>query len=367
MSKRTKGILWAVGVFAAMVASAILFDVPLPHIQIPPETVATLPFGGEQGFPITNTMISLFLADLVLLFVAWRVRSKLSLVPSGMQNVIEAVYGYWHDQATQMIGPERTKRWLPLALTMFLLITTANWLELLPGFDTIGIACVPGECPGEYEGMPEVEHTMFSGERYGGLFVATARDTAAHHGDEADHGDDADHSDEAVVDESGAEDDGHADEVVAEGDHGADGEGGSESRVLVPFFRVASTDLNFTLALALIGFVVVEFAGIRTHGWRYPAHFFDLRGSFGDKALAIFIGIIEVISELARIVTWSFRLFGNLFAGQVLLFIMPFLVPFALVLPFYGLEAFVGMIQGFVFAILLLVFMSLAIVQHDEH
>lgn len=86
----------------------------------------------------------------------------------------------------------------------------------------------------------------------------------------------------------------------------------------------------------------------------------------GQGFLNVFVGLLEFVSELSRIVSFAFRLFGNIFAGQTLLFVMPFLIPLFLVLPIYGLELFVGMIQGFVFAILTLAFMSQAVEDHSH-
>ena len=80
----------------------------------------------------------------------------------------------------------------------------------------------------------------------------------------------------------------------------------------------------------------------------------------------IFVGVLELISELARMVSFTFRLFGNIFAGEVLLLMMGFLVPFVLVDIFYGLELFVGLVQAFVFAMLTLVFAQTAVTHHDD-
>jgi F-type H+-transporting ATPase subunit a len=80
-----------------------------------------------------------------------------------------------------------------------------------------------------------------------------------------------------------------------------------------------------------------------------------------------FVGLLEFASELIRMVSFTFRLFGNVFAGEVLLLMMSFLVPFVLVVVFYGLELFVGLIQAFVFAMLTLVFAQMAVTSHDDH
>jgi F-type H+-transporting ATPase subunit a len=79
------------------------------------------------------------------------------------------------------------------------------------------------------------------------------------------------------------------------------------------------------------------------------------------------VGILEFIAEIARIISFTFRLFGNMLAGEILLLVMTFLVPFVLAVPFYGLEVFVGLIQAFVFAMLTLVFGVLAASSHEGH
>lgn len=335
-------LLTIAAVIVAMVASAILIDVPLAHIQLPAEPVFVIP---GINFPITNTIIALLSADVILIILALIARRQIGDVPRGLFHMFEVVIGYWQDLAVQLVGEDRAKRWLPLVLTMFFLITVSNWMELVPGFDSVGLTCVSGECPGEQEGLVPAgqEHTYFVFEDIAGIPMAVSRVEAA--GSESD-------------DQGEGADDTHADEED-EDDHGGHAE---NERVLIPFYRVPASDLNFTIALALIAFVVIEFAGFNALGLGYLKKFFTFK-----SPLAFFVGLVELLSEFARIISFSFRLFGNLFAGQVLLFIMPFLVPFLLVMPFYGLELFVGIIQGFVFAMLTLVFMSIAIESHDEH
>jgi F-type H+-transporting ATPase subunit a len=86
-----------------------------------------------------------------------------------------------------------------------------------------------------------------------------------------------------------------------------------------------------------------------------------------SSPINFFVGILEFVAEVARIVSFTFRLFGNMLAGEILLLVMTFLVPFLVALPFYGLETFVGIIQAFVFAMLTLVFGVLAVSAHEGH
>ncbi len=138
----------------------------------------------------------------------------------------------------------------------------------------------------------------------------------------------------------------------------------SSGGTLVPIFRGATADLNTTLALAFIAFVSTEYYGIKSLGaGAYLGKFFNFRGG----PMGAFVGLIELISELSRIISLSFRLFGNIFAGEVLLAVVAYLVPLVATLPFYGLELFVGFVQALIFSMLTLVFMTIATIGHSEH
>ena len=132
----------------------------------------------------------------------------------------------------------------------------------------------------------------------------------------------------------------------------------------MPFLRAPSSDLNMTLALALITVILTQWFGLRSHGARYLSTFLPLGGlrrkGFATWAIELFVGVLEGISELARIGSFSFRLFGNVFAGEVVLIVISSLVPLGLVVVFFGLEIFVGLIQASVFFLLALVFFSIA-------
>lgn len=133
--------------------------------------------------------------------------------------------------------------------------------------------------------------------------------------------------------------------------------------------RPAGTDVNMPLALALVSFVFVEYWGIRVLGLGYFKKFFAfgnlLRGR-PSGLIDVFVGILELISELVRIVSFTFRLFGNMTAGEILVVMITFLVPFVANIFVFGLELLVGLIQAVIFAGLTLVFLSLA-VHHEEH
>ena len=124
---------------------------------------------------------------------------------------------------------------------------------------------------------------------------------------------------------------------------------------VVPFFRSPAADLNFTLAFAVISVIVTNILGAMAVGF-FP-HIKKYLNF--QNPIKFFIGILEIVSEIAKIISLSFRLFGNVFAGEVLLTIIFFLVPYFIPLPFLFLELFVGLIQAFLFAMLTLVSISL--------
>ena len=142
-----------------------------------------------------------------------------------------------------------------------------------------------------------------------------------------------------------------------------------DGEIKAHLLRSAGTDLNFPLALALISFVFVEYWGIRSHGLGYFKKFFAISGLLRLRPSGIidaFVGFLELISEFVRIVSFTFRLFGNMTAGEILVVMITFLVPFVAVEFVFGLELLVGLIQAVIFASLTLVFLSVA-VSHQEH
>jgi F-type H+-transporting ATPase subunit a len=285
-----------------MIGSAMYLKPALPNIQLPPEEIPGLKI---LGFPITNTFLAILVADATILILVFLATRNMSLVPKGVQNmmewVIEAMYNLTTDIAGEVHGP----KFFPLIMTIFLLVLVVNWWELIPGVDSIGILEHPHEA---------TSARLYQVKDVGPIGILTN----------------------------------HPDE------HG-------ES--LVSFLRVGSSDLNFTLALALISVFWTQVVGVRARGIKYFGKFV----ASPLKPMDFFIGLLETISEFVKIISFSFRLFGNLFAGQVLLFVMPFLIPFIFPVVFFGLEMFVGVIQAFIFAILSLVFFTIATLSmHEE-
>ncbi len=150
----------------------------------------------------------------------------------------------------------------------------------------------------------------------------------------------------------------------------------------VHLLRGANTDINMPLALALVSFIFVEYFGLKSLGLRYLGKFLNvgqfwqsirhiikgrLRAGLGGLFtgfIHIFVGLLEALSEMVRIVSFTFRLFGNMTAGEILLLIAAFLIPWVFALPFYGLELLVGFVQALIFGGLTLVFLTLAVAHH---
>lgn len=130
----------------------------------------------------------------------------------------------------------------------------------------------------------------------------------------------------------------------------------------VPLFRSVFSDLNMTLALALITVILSHFFGVMTIGMKKHLGKFIMLKS----PLAAFTGVLEIISEFSKIISLTFRLFGNIFAGEVLLVITGFLVPYLAPIPFLGMELFVGFIQAIIFGTLAMVAFSSFTVEHEH-
>lgn len=136
---------------------------------------------------------------------------------------------------------------------------------------------------------------------------------------------------------------------------------------LIPFIRSSSADLNFTIAVAVGSVLGVQVLGVASIGaLRYAKKFF-VPLWHKPYVVGTFVGILELLAEIAKIVSFSFRLFGNVFAGEVLLTVVLFLVPYLVPLPFLALELFVGFIQATVFSMLTLVFLKMGATAHDDH
>ena len=138
----------------------------------------------------------------------------------------------------------------------------------------------------------------------------------------------------------------------------------TDGEIKAHLLRSAGTDLNMPLALALVSFVFVEYWGFRAHGFGYLKKFFALGNLIRLRPSGLidaFVGLLELVSEFVRVVSFTFRLFGNMTAGEILVVMITFLVPFVATQFVFGLELLVGLIQAIIFAALTLVFLSVAV------
>lgn len=129
----------------------------------------------------------------------------------------------------------------------------------------------------------------------------------------------------------------------------------------VPLLRAGTADLNMTLALAFISIVSIQYFGFKTLGGHYTSRYLNFK-----DPIYFFLGLLEILSQLSSVLSFAFRLFGNIFAGEVLLAVMAFLMPFVVPLPFLAMELFVGFIQALVFSMLTAVFLVIAVTHGEE-
>lgn len=303
-----KGCLIYVVVVVIVGFLASKLPVAMPEIALPAEPVFTLP---AVGFAVTNTLLATWLTMLLLIVGSIVVTRNMGMVPGGLQNLVEWGLGVLLGLAESVAG-ERGRKFFPLVATIFIFLLVSNWMGILPGFASVGL-------------IHEAHH---GGHQAQQVSVLGLRVNILQAGEVGEH-------------ETGW--------------------------TVFSFLRSAATDLNTPLALALISVLMTQVVGVQAQGLRYFSKFTP---SFKD-VLGLIVGPLETVGELAKIISFSFRLFGNVFAGEVLLAVLAFIVPYLVSVPFMGLELFVGLMQAFVFAMLTLVFMSMATMGHgsegEEH
>lgn len=307
---------WFILLFAILgFIAAGIYPPILPHIQLPAERISETPLFGN--FYLTNTIVATLIADVILILLALGVRRAVrsgQLIPKGMAGAIEALLEVIHN-LTESTAGRWTRTIFPFFATITMLVLIVNWMELIPGVDSIGR-------------LHEDSHGYPVKEVLPGVYT------------------------------------------IVKPAAGAEGEAHEGGYLLVPYVRVASTDLNFTVALALISVVMTQVIGARALGATYFTKFINVGGIFKRPIFGIIdfgVGLLELISEFSKILSFSFRLFGNIFAGTVLLFVIGTLVPVFAQSIFLMLEFFVGLIQAVVFGMLTMVFMSQATQGHGGH
>ncbi|MGZ9165748.1 MAG: F0F1 ATP synthase subunit A [Anaerolineales bacterium] len=289
-----------------------------PEIAVAPERLIEEPlvenFLGLGPLYLVNTIPTLIVTILLLGIIAFFTNRSLKksaqtdLVPRGIGNVMEAILEVLYNLTEGSAGAKWAKMIFPWFATIMIYVLFANLLKLIPGFESIGVLH-----PAHGEG-----HAV--APLFGNWFLLTHE----------------------------------------EGD-----------RILAPFFRGISVDLNFTAALAIVAVVAIQIVGLRAQGLGYFSKFFNTRRMFKVPffgAMDFLVGLLELISELSKILSFAFRLFGNMFAGIVLVAIVAGLLGRISILPAMVMmfELFVGVIQAFVFGMLTMVFMAQATQGHGE-
>lgn len=291
-----------------------------PEITVAPEKIVEEPltenFLGFAGpLYLVNTLPTLAVTLVLLVGISFSANRSLKksqntdLVPRGIGNVMEAILEMLYNLTEGSAGTKWVRVIFPWFATIMIYVLFANLLKLLPGFETIGVL-----------------HHAPAGEGYhaellsGKWFLYTA--------------------------EKG-------------------------ESILVPFFRGISVDLNFTFALALISVLMTQVIGVRAQKAGYFSKFFNTRRMFKVPffgAMDFLVGLLEIISELSKILSFAFRLFGNMFAGIVLVAVVVGLLGRISIIPsmLMMFELFVGLIQAFVFGMLTMVFMAQATQSHGE-
>jgi F-type H+-transporting ATPase subunit a len=307
---------WVLGFIILTVIIVNYIAVPIqPHIQVAPERILlepifSLPVLGD--FYLVNTLTSMLLVDLIIIVLALMVRNGLkkgTLVPKGVAAFFEMGVEMLYN-LTETSAGKYTKQIFPWFATIFVLVLVANLTKLIPGMETVGF-------------MHHYEHGYVTQNIGGNWNILTP-------------------------------------ELAHEG----------EGYIVTPFFRGLSTDLNFTVALALISVFMVQVIGVRAQGVRYFSKFLNFTTMFKKPALGFMdfiVGLLELISELAKILSFAFRLFGVMFSGSVLVALVGAMVPVFVPSLIYMFELFMGVIQAFVFGMLTLVFMAQATQGHGEH
>ncbi|HLO15967.1 MAG TPA: F0F1 ATP synthase subunit A [Anaerolineales bacterium] len=274
------------------------------------------------GLPLVNTLPTLFVTIfLVIIPLALWTRSSLKksastdLVPRGIGNFMEAFFELLYNLTEGSAGTKWARAIFPWFATIMFYVLLANLLKLIPGFESIGVLH-----PAHGEGHA----TQLLGT-IGNLRIENLLP-----------------------------------QKMEEGGY-----------VLAPFFRGISVDLNFTASLAIIAVIAIQYIGFRAQGFGYLSKFFNTRRMFKVPffgAMDFLVGLLELISELSKILSFAFRLFGNMFAGIVLVAIVAGLLGKFSILPamIMMFELFVGVIQAFVFGMLTMVFMAQATQGHGE-
>ncbi len=299
------------------------------HVSLTAEKIFNL-----GPLPVTNSLLLSWVVLVLVGIFAVIFRARLKQSPAGVQNIVELAIESFHDLAESVTNNfKQARQFFPVVFTIFLFVLLNNWAGLLPGVGSIGF--FENEKTSEELAIPETPLTKDYSEAVDES-LATTKDLNV-----VDLGEDTEKIPEKPANNSPEE------------------KTTTHEAIFVPIFRAGTADLSFTLALAFVAVILVQVMGVASLGGGYFKKFFNF-----SNPIHFFVGILEIVSEFSKMISFSFRLFGNIFAGEVLLAVIISLAPFVVPMPFYGLEIFVGLIQALVFSVLTLVFFKMASAAH---
>ena len=314
-------VLIFVGIYLGGIFTPIQPEITVAAEKLIEEKPLIENFLGLGPIYFYNTLPTLAITIVLLAVVAFftnrslRNSARTDLVPRGIGNLMEAILEMLYNLTEGSAGAKYARMIFPWFATIMVYVLFANLLKLIPGFETIGV----------------LHHAHGEGHEIAPLFGNFSMLTPT---------------------------------TVEDGGY-----------ILAPFLRGISVDLNFTFSLALIAVVMIQVIGVRAQGFAYFAKFWNTRRMFKVPffgAMDFLVGLIELISEVSKILSFAFRLFGNMFAGVVLLAVVATMLGGVLgrfpIIPamLYLFELFVGVIQAFVFGMLTMVFMAQATQGHGE-
>jgi len=332
----------------------------------------------EAGpLPITNTLLASWITIVVVVLFAFAATRKMRIIPGRLQSIFEIAMETLLNFIESVAGHKNGRRFFPVIATIFIFVIFNAYLALLPIY---GPGIFVEESEAAEAGVAGIIVELTEAEKVEEGEVIARIDTGTEVVDVVAPMSGHVHLHEIHVGEEERE--------IAAGDTVS---GDAEIASIVskpPLIRSASTDINMTLALAVMAVFFVEFWGLRGKGFRtYITEYINLgelfrgmrllvKGKITDALMAIITGVInavigflEAISHMTRMISFAFRLFGNMTAGEILLLSATFLVPWMMAIPFYGLELLIGFIQALIFGGLTLVFASIAVAHEgaEEH
>lgn len=285
----------------------------MPEISIKAETLFRIGSFGVNNSMVLSFVVMAFFIFLFLRYDQERKSGNRTQLFYLVQMILRGLYDLFQSIVHEKIGV-----FFPLLSAFFIWILVQNWTGLLPGVGSI---------------MVQVPASVVHGTQVHETVPEVAEDAPIQ-----------------VLDEHGV--------TTEEVEQSVEPE--HEEMLHIPLFRGNNADINATLALAIISVFMIQVYGVQFLGFKtYISKFLN----FKDPIYFV-LGILEIVSEISKIVSFAFRLFGNIFAGEVLLTIVAFLVPVLASFPFVVLEVFVGLVQALVFSMLTSVFLSLAVSHH---